>query len=98
MKIPPKVKDLIWHACIECLPTMVQLNLKHVPVLRGYPCCRVGEETVLHCLVQCPFAANCLKMISVVTHGIETSSFTGWFEKVNERVDKKSLGGIVVMC
>ncbi|MCI18474.1 pentatricopeptide repeat-containing protein, partial [Trifolium medium] len=30
-QVPPKVRNLIWRICRECLPTCDRLNQQHVP-------------------------------------------------------------------
>ena len=59
IKGPPKVLNMIWRALAQCLPTLSALHGKHVPVNRMCQVCNGEEETTLHALVKCPFAAQC---------------------------------------
>lgn len=56
IKAPPKAVNLVWRALSQCLPTLTQLQLKHVPVQTLYPVCTGEAEMVMHSLVLCPFA------------------------------------------
>uniref|UniRef100_A0A803QIF3 Reverse transcriptase zinc-binding domain-containing protein n=1 Tax=Cannabis sativa TaxID=3483 RepID=A0A803QIF3_CANSA len=53
LKIPPKVKNLVWRAGRECLPTLKQLRLRRVDVQALCPICRVAEESIEHALLLC---------------------------------------------
>ncbi|KAF4386100.1 hypothetical protein F8388_016352 [Cannabis sativa] len=59
LKIPLKVKNLMWRAGMNCLPTMVQLRSKHVNVSSQCPVCQIEDEPILHRLVSCPEATLC---------------------------------------
>ncbi|KAL8120232.1 hypothetical protein AgCh_017395 [Apium graveolens] len=59
VKAPPKVLNLIWRALSYCLPTMVMLDQKRVPVIKTCPVCNGEDETIFHALVTCPFAHQC---------------------------------------
>ncbi|XP_062088516.1 uncharacterized protein LOC133795082 [Humulus lupulus] len=59
LKVPPKVRNLLWRASIGCLPTHVQLRLKHVEVDSIFPLCQGAPETITHILVSYPFAQRC---------------------------------------
>lgn len=59
IKTPPKTSNLVWRALTGCLPTMVQLYQKHVPVNTMCHVCKEGNETIFHVLVTCRFATQC---------------------------------------
>lgn len=42
LKVPPRVKDLVWRAVIECLPTKVNLFAKHI--VHDKICVRCGNQ------------------------------------------------------
>ncbi|KAM6549548.1 hypothetical protein CsatB_021224 [Cannabis sativa] len=54
LKLPPKIKNLVWRACRNCLPTLCQLRTKRVNIFSSCPVCQGEEETILHALVTCP--------------------------------------------
>lgn len=57
LKISPKVKQFLWRACSQCLPTKDQLLMKRVPINAMCAMCNGHQEIVLHVLVQCAYAA-----------------------------------------
>ncbi|XP_060969941.1 uncharacterized mitochondrial protein AtMg00310-like [Cannabis sativa] len=44
LKIPPKVKNLLWRAITDCLPTCLQLVTKHVSISALCPVCTNQAE------------------------------------------------------
>uniref|UniRef100_A0A803PY00 Reverse transcriptase zinc-binding domain-containing protein n=1 Tax=Cannabis sativa TaxID=3483 RepID=A0A803PY00_CANSA len=67
LKIPPKVKNLLWRAVSGCLPTSFMLCTKNVDVPATCPVCQGNIETIMHALVTCPFAHACLNKVSATT-------------------------------
>ena len=53
LNIPNKVKFFLWRACMDSIPTM--LNLHKRRIVRSSVCflCHAGEESVLHALWFC---------------------------------------------
>ncbi|KAF4403780.1 hypothetical protein G4B88_002633 [Cannabis sativa] len=56
LSIPLKVKDLLWHAATNCLATKSRLCSRHVPIDTICLVCKVTNEIIYHCLVDCSFA------------------------------------------
>ncbi|XP_030499797.2 uncharacterized protein LOC115715121 [Cannabis sativa] len=59
LKIPPKVKTMLWRAVTNCLPTCLNLVIKHVNVSVLCPMCDGQPENTSHALIECPLAAAC---------------------------------------
>lgn len=64
LKIPPKVKNFLWRACSNCLPTKEILCAKKIAVLNICPVCNDNPKSILHCLVTCWFAELCLSKMN----------------------------------
>jgi len=56
LKIPPKVKHLIWLMCRGCLPTRIRLQDKGVACPTTCASCSHAYEDLNHLLFECPFA------------------------------------------
>ena len=58
LEVPNKVKNLIWHACTNSLPTKV--NLAHCKIISDSLCdiCRVHQEDTVHALFCCPVLSS----------------------------------------
>ncbi|KAL8103332.1 hypothetical protein AgCh_027775 [Apium graveolens] len=82
VKAPPKVLNLIWRALSYCLPTMVMLDKKRVPVVKTCPVCNGEDETILHTLVTCPFAHQCWQKVILDIQQKFDREFEGWLETV----------------
>ena len=67
LRIPNKVKNFLWHACREAIPTKANLKRRHIIENNRCKRCKNEEETVLHALW------NCSELDSVWTQ-IEWSS------------------------
>lgn len=59
LKVPLKVKHMIWRAATGCLPTKVQLQSKQVHIDNLCPQCQIEPESTIHALVTCIFAREC---------------------------------------
>ena len=56
LKVPPKVKNLIWCMCRGCLPTRARLLDKGVTCPTNCASCDSTHEDLLHVFFACPFA------------------------------------------
>ena len=59
LNMPNKVKNFVWRAAKNVLPTTVNLISKRVVILSTCPVCNAYEETILHSLIVCIFAKSC---------------------------------------
>lgn len=78
IKAPPKALNLVWRALTYCLPTLVQLHQKHVPVQTRCPVCASGNLTIFHALVGCHFAMQCWKILNTDIQTEEEMEFPIW--------------------
>lgn len=58
LKVPPKVKNLIWCMCRGCLPTRVRLLDKGVVCPTNCSSCDSTHEDLLHVFFDCSFALH----------------------------------------
>jgi len=56
LKIPSKVKHLVWRMCRGCLPTRVRLQNKGVSCPTNCESCNYNYEDLNHLLFECPLA------------------------------------------
>lgn len=56
LKVPPKVKNLLWRMCRGCLPTRVRLQDKGVSCPTNCASCDSDYEDLNHLLFECPFS------------------------------------------
>jgi ribonuclease HI len=56
LKLPPKVKHLLWRMCRGCLPTRVRLQDKGVSCPTQCASCDSNFEDLNHLLFECPFS------------------------------------------
>uniref|UniRef100_A0A803NFH1 Reverse transcriptase domain-containing protein n=1 Tax=Cannabis sativa TaxID=3483 RepID=A0A803NFH1_CANSA len=98
LKVPPKMKNLVWRACMDCLPTTVQLRSKHVEVSTLCPVCSSAEETIFHALVECPTAAICWERTGIGTVLHQNFNFLVWCMEAFQQVDKSGKETVVAVC
>lgn len=58
LKVPPKVKNLVWRICRGCLPTRIRLLDKGVVCPPNCASCDSNNEDLLHVFFTCPFAVQ----------------------------------------
>ena len=58
LNIPPKVRNFVWHACSNILPTSTNLCRKRIPLNPACAICQQHDETVAHAFWGCPLARN----------------------------------------
>ena len=56
--VPPKVRNLVWRACSDILPTRANLFRRKIPINPLCTVCGQVDETVTHTLWECPLARN----------------------------------------
>lgn len=98
IKAPPQVLNLIWRALTYCLPTLFQLQSKHVPVNNICPVCKEGVESIFHALVQCKAADMCWQLF---LPGINTNSgmeFRVWLERILSCKPDNIKTRIITLC
>lgn len=78
ISVPPKVKDLLWRAASNCLPTKTQLLSRHVSVDAICPLCQTQKEIISHCLVECTFVRSCWNRLNDKVNTEVTGSFVTW--------------------
>ncbi|XP_060964883.1 uncharacterized protein LOC133033858 [Cannabis sativa] len=81
LQVPPKVHQLMWRALSGCLATKVQLNTKHIPLDEICPMCNQMSETIIHLLVQCPFARSCWHLSALTWSNVPMGTFWDWFSR-----------------
>ncbi|WOG89983.1 hypothetical protein DCAR_0209224 [Daucus carota subsp. sativus] len=98
LKVPPKALNLVWRALSHCLPTMTQLQLKHVPVQVWCPVCKEEPETILHSLVTCTFAWQCWLALRVNISWDQNMDFSSWMNIVLSTGTSKQRAEAVMLC
>uniref|UniRef100_A0A803PCL7 Uncharacterized protein n=1 Tax=Cannabis sativa TaxID=3483 RepID=A0A803PCL7_CANSA len=84
LKIPPKVKEMLWRTLSNCLPTRVQLIHRRVHIDLACPRCNREAETSAHCIVGCNFAAACWRFAVTNTDLV----LDGYFEMLKAMLFK----------
>ncbi|KAM6552927.1 hypothetical protein CsatB_013689 [Cannabis sativa] len=100
LKIPPKVKNLVWRAGRECLPTLKQLRLRRVDVQALCPICRVAEESIEHALLLCTQPKLVWDRVGIGTATAATgaSNFLNWCIQSFATADAAQRKLLPVLC
>ena len=64
LHIPPKVRNFVWRACSDILPTRTNLCRRKVPLDPVCGICQKQNETVAHALWSCPMARNVWALVA----------------------------------
>ncbi|KAH9670971.1 reverse transcriptase domain-containing protein [Citrus sinensis] len=81
LNVPSKIKNFIWRAAKNVLPTAVNLLSRRVDIISTCAVCNANEETVMHALIECSFAKTCWFSSPVGFVGYCTSFLT-WLEHI----------------
>lgn len=98
LRIPPKVKHLMWRAITGCLPAKSQLHQKHVDVNVICFMCNQEPETIDHVLLYCSFANGCLRQMEGINSSVSCSSFGDWFVSVFDRLGSELRRQAAMLC
>ncbi|KAL8131281.1 hypothetical protein AgCh_007272 [Apium graveolens] len=98
VKAPPKVLNFMWRALSNCLPTMVMLSQKQVPVSSVCQVCRNGEETVEHILCHCTLATQCWQIVLPRFSVNGSYNFFQWWQKIFEVCAKEKIAEVASVC
>ncbi|XP_062116553.1 uncharacterized protein LOC133830553 [Humulus lupulus] len=98
VKVPPKVKDLIWRSASGCLPTNASLHLKHVGADSICPLCKSERETVLHALVSCRIVWPCWDKLGLRLRAPGLVSFVSWLRASLDASTDEDRSKIFMLC
>lgn len=93
--IPPKVKKFMWRAIQDNLPTLCNLQERHVDVASLCPVCKQAEENLEHLLYSCPFTQRCWEELRLALNIEEGMLFRHWIHKVFQKLINKEVG---ILC
>lgn len=89
LPMPPKVKNFIWRALQNCIPTFENLRGKNVEVYPICPVCIEDVESLEHILFSCSFAQHCWQLSKQVIHfALDTTvlqRFHNFFASLNSK-------------
>ncbi|XXG85571.1 hypothetical protein AAC387_Pa11g0623 [Persea americana] len=97
LEVPGKVKNLIWRAAMNVLPTADNLIRRRVEVIPTCSLCNAYNETITHALVDCDFAKSCWISSSIGYVG-NCSSFLVWLEHIFSCCSKEDCNLAVMIC
>ena len=98
LKLPPKVKALMWRASSNCLPTMDRLISRRVDVNPLCPVCGTSEESVLHALVTCQKSTQVWDRVGIGTPSRSPQSFFQWITDCFQHHDGERQSFISTVC
>ena len=95
--MPNKVKNFVWQAATNVLPTAVNLISKRVNIPPTCAVCLASDETVLHSLVECNVAKACWIYSSVGFVG-HCYSFLEWLDHIFTHCSKEECHVAMMIC
>lgn len=97
LELPNKVKNFLWRAAMNVLPTIDNLIRKTIEVIPLCSICNHQNESVVQALVNCAFAQTCWLTSSLGLVGPQ-SSFLNWLEQVFTRYNKEMCNLVAMIC
>ena len=91
LSVPPKVRNFVWRASSDILPTQANLARRRVPIDPKCVVCGSSDETVLHILWQCPLARNVWALVNGKLQKCDSSArtFFNLAQTLKERLSRK---------
>ena len=68
LKVPPKIQNLIWRMCRDCLPTRMRLQDKGVQCPTHCVSCDSGQEDMAYLYFHCSFAVQVWRFAGLWSH------------------------------
>ncbi|KAJ8768806.1 hypothetical protein K2173_023710 [Erythroxylum novogranatense] len=98
LQLPPNVKNFMWRAGNNITPTRDALSQRRVPVPAGCPLCNGVEETILHLMVDCPFAKHVWQISNFGWYRLIVSSFCNWMIEFLSLFNSKDVCLAMCVC
>ncbi|XP_062118364.1 uncharacterized protein LOC133831980 [Humulus lupulus] len=98
LKVPHKVKNLLWRVVLGCLPTKSQLHLKHVTIDMYCPSCNMVVESIYHNLVSYSFSQDVWGILILDVKVGDFEVFDVWLDAILQRFDHNRVGKITTVC
>ncbi|KAL3813564.1 hypothetical protein ACJIZ3_014832 [Penstemon smallii] len=98
--VPPKVRIFIWSCCRHAIPVRERLHHRKVTSDSTCPRCGQDSETIIHCLLSCPYARQiwAISGIPFAAYNSELEEPEQWFHKVRSNLDSKEFGRFAILC
>lgn len=97
LNVAHKVKNFVWRAATNVLPTAVNLISKRVNIPPTCAVCLASDETALHSLVECNVAKACWISSSVGFVG-HCYFFLEWLDHIFTRCSKEECHVAMMIC
>ncbi|KAJ9189513.1 hypothetical protein P3X46_000796 [Hevea brasiliensis] len=97
LELLPKILNFLWRALSNILPVCMNLIHRHVAMSGLYPVCNHEPETVLHCLITCPFAKECWVISNVGWWGA-VDNFPAWLSMIQTRCDRQQVQKAIMIA
>ncbi|XP_062075810.1 uncharacterized protein LOC133779929 [Humulus lupulus] len=98
LKVPPKVKNFLWLASRDCLPTRVLLRTKGVSVDPRCPFCNMASESATHLFVTCSFSQVCWRQLQIGFIPVARGTFADWLASVFDMYSGDKRHRTVMLC
>ena len=97
LSVPAKVKNFLWRAMANVIPTANNLVQRRVEVHPLCPICNVSTEIISHVLPECPFAKSCWLASAVGFIG-NCWNVGEWLETLFTRCSKDDCSLAAMIC
>ena len=97
LKVPHKIKSMIWRAVTYSVPTLDLLVNRRVNVINVCPMCQVEAESILHVFVNCPIAKRCWDLIRSATVSTVVVDFSMWIARIFDMCSSKECAILVTV-
>ena len=88
LKVPNKVRIFMWKLAHEGIPARVIIKRRLPNVEENCPRCGLSPESVIHCIVSCPYSEEVWRMLELHQVGSvkEQSHFSTWWSNYMDSI------------
>lgn len=97
LEVPGKVRNFLWRAATNVLPTAENLVQRRVDIMPTCSLCHACSEIVTHALLECGFAKSCW-MSSAIGFLGHYSSFLEWLESIFSTYSRENCQLAAMIC
>ncbi|XP_060968547.1 uncharacterized protein LOC133036086 [Cannabis sativa] len=98
LKIPPKVKNFMWRAVSNALPTCLQLVTRHVNISPTCPIFKSQPKSITHALISCSFAQACWHHAQPSVNATANTTVGMWLSNVFTASDMETNYRTLMLC
>ncbi|GLU13484.1 hypothetical protein SLE2022_301180 [Rubroshorea leprosula] len=100
LKVPPKVRNFLWRAILNSLPSLDNLVKRGITQEITCPNCHMADETLIHLLFYCPHVEPIWfgSTLGLNPRQLRVNCFSEWWRYINGTAKQMGIPSMVEQC